>query len=181
MKILVHSGSLHAIILQTCYVCYTTACLSCSTLMLSLHSALLLAIFQTAFFHFFGYCFPLESFCSSDELLDVVDFFFVKVLLEMLFYDLFDLLWLWHTSFLIVMYKLDILMFMCRAFAALNIQVSSLVFSTSPTRSSALFFSGISNFLIHLFQYILPWFSQLFSLVWFFAIFSLEYYVFLFF
>ena len=40
------------------------------------------------------------------------------------------------------------------------------------------FFSGISNFLIHLFEYLFPWFSQLFVLLWVFAIFNLEFYEF---
>ena len=43
-------------------------------------------------FHFFGCYFPIESLCFSDELLYVVDVFFVKVLHEILFYDLLDLL-----------------------------------------------------------------------------------------
>ena len=43
------------------------------------------------------------------------------------------------------------------------------------------FFSGISNFLIHLFEYLFPWFSQLFVLLWVFAIFNLESYFLLFF
>ena len=53
--------------------------------------------------------------------------------------------------------------FMCRDFAALNIRVSSLAFSTSPL------------------ECLFPWFSQLFVLLWGFAIFNLEYYVLLFF
>ena len=71
--------------------------------------------------------------------------------------------------------------FMCRAFTALNIRVSSLALSTSPTRFSAFFFSGISNFLIHLSEYLFARFSQLFVLLWVFVIFNLESYVLLFF
>ena len=46
----------------------------------------------------------------------------------MLFYDLLDLLWLWHTSFLIVMYKLDLLMFHVQSFYCF--EHSGVIFST---------------------------------------------------
>ena len=49
-------------------------------------------VFTSYSVHFFGCYFPIESLCFSDELLYVVDVFFVKVLHEILFYDLLDLL-----------------------------------------------------------------------------------------
>ena len=82
-----------------------------------------------------------------DELLDMVDVFFVKVLHEMLFYDFLDLLWLWYTSFLIVMYKLDLLIFHVQSFCCFDHSgVIFPAFYTSPTRSSALFSLGSLTF-----------------------------------
>ena len=99
----------------------------------------------------------------------------------MLFYDLLELLWLWHTSFLIFMEKLDFLVFHAQGFCCLNIRVKSLAFFYFPYEVFCSFFSGIFNSLIHLFEYLFPWFSQLFVLLWVFAIFKLEFYVLLFF
>ena len=135
-------------------------------------------------FHFFGCYFPIESLCSSDELLDVVDaFYLLKCFIKCCSSDLLKLLWLWHTSFLIVMHKLDLLMFHVQSFSCfehLGVIFSVFYFSYKVFCS---FFSGISNFLIHLFEYIFPWFSQLFVLLWdwVFAMFNLEFYVLMFF
>ena len=99
----------------------------------------------------------------------------------MLFYDLLDLLWLWYTSFLIVMHKLDLLMFHVQSFCCFK--HSGVIFGIFYFSYEVFcsFFSGISNFLIHLFEYLFPWFSQLFVLLWVFAIFNLESYFLLFF
>ena len=96
------------------------------------------------------------------------------------FYDLLDLLWLWHTSFLIIMHKLELLMFHVQSvccFEHSGVIFSNFYFSYKVFDS---FFSGISDFLIHLFEYLFSWFSQLFVLLWVFAIFNLESYVLLF-
>ena len=99
----------------------------------------------------------------------------------MLFYDLLDLLWLRHTSFLIVMHKLDLLMYYVQSVCCFK--HSGVIFGIFYFHYEVFcsFFSGISNFLIHLFEYLFPWFSQLFVLLWVFAIFNLKSCVFLFF
>ena len=73
--------------------------------------------------------------------------------------------------------------FMSRAFAALNIWVLGVIFSIFyfSCEVSCSFSSGISNFLIHLFEYLFLWFCKPFVLLWVFAIFNLESYVLLFF
>ena len=110
-------------------------------------------------FHFFSCYFPFKSLCSSYELLDVIYVFFVKMLHEMWFYDLLDLLWLWHISFLIVMPKLDLLMFHVQSFCCFR--HSGAIFGILYFCYEVLcsFFSGISNFLIQLFEYLFSWFS----------------------
>ena len=95
--------------------------------------------FPNCRFHFFSCYFLFKSLCSSDELLDVVDVFFVKVLHDMLFYYLWtscgcDTHRSWSSFRNWIFWY-----FMWRAFSALNVQVSSLAFYTSPARSSALF------------------------------------------
>ena len=98
----------------------------------------------------------------------------------MLVYDLLDLLWLWHTSFLIVMHKLDLLMLHMQSFCCFK--HSRVIFGIFYFFYEAFgSFSGISNFLIHLTKYLFAWFSQMFFLLWVFAIFNLESYIFLFF
>ena len=79
------------------------------------------------------------------------------------------------------MHKLDLLMFHVQSFFCFKhsgVIFGILYFSYGVFCS---FFSGISNFLFHLFEYLFPWFSQLFVLLWIFAIFNLESYVLLFF
>ena len=64
----------------------------------------------------------------------------------MLLYDLLDLFWLWHISFLIVMHKVDLLMFYVQSFCWFK--NSSVIFGIFYFfyEVSCSIFSGISNF-----------------------------------
>ena len=87
----------------------------------------------------------------------------------------------WHTLFLIIMHKLDLLMIHVQSFCCFEqsgVILGIFYFSYEVFCS---FFFGISNFLIYLFEYLFSWFSQLFVLLWVFAIFNSESYVLLFF
>ena len=81
------------------------------------------------------------------------------------------------TSLLIVMRKLDLLMFHVQRFCCFK--YSSIIFSIFYFSYEVFcsFFFGISNFLIHLFQNLFPLFYQLFVLLWVFTILNLKSYV----
>ena len=78
---------------------------------------------------------------------------------------------------MLLMFSLDLLMFYVQSFWCFK--HSDVIFAIFFFSYEAFcsFFSSISNFLSHLFEYLFPWFSKLFFLLWVFAIFNLESYI----